>query len=46
MHGQQNIKKSLVQCFANFFAPGPLLSSKDNHGSSHPCSSKYTVSRW
>ena len=29
-----------------FFPRGPLLASKNNHGSSHPCSQKYTVSGW
>jgi hypothetical protein len=27
-----------------FFPFGPPLASKNNHGSSHPCSQKYTVS--
>jgi len=27
----------LTQCFPNFFARGPPLSSKNNHGSSHTC---------
>ena len=34
----------LTQCFPNFFARGPLLASKNNHGSSHHCSLQYKVS--
>jgi len=30
--------------FPKFFPRGPLLASKNNHGSSHPCSRKYGVS--
>ena len=37
---------NLEQSFPNFFPSGPLLASKNNHGSSHPCSRKYGVSRW
>ena len=29
-----------------FFPRRPPLASKNNHGSSHPCSQKYTVSGW
>jgi len=36
--------ESLEQCFANVSAPGPLLVSKNNHGSSHPCSGKNRLS--
>jgi hypothetical protein len=35
-----------MQCFPNLFAHGPLLASKNNHGSSHPCSCKYRMSGW
>jgi len=34
----------LRQCFPNFFARGPLLASKNKHGSSHPCSRKCKMS--
>ena len=33
----------LQQCFPNIFACGPLLASKSNHRSSHPCLCKYSV---
>ena len=36
----------LTLCFPNFFSRGPLLASKNNHGSSHSRSRKYRVSRW
>jgi len=32
-----------VQCFPNYFARGPVLASKHNHGPSYPCSRKYNV---
>jgi hypothetical protein len=50
MHGQQNINISSEVTVGvssnsvvprNFVARGPLLASKNNHGSSHPSSSKY-----
>ena len=31
---------TLDQCSSNVFAHEPLLAMKNNHGSSHPCSSK------
>jgi hypothetical protein len=34
----------ILDRFPNFFARGHLLASKNNHGSSHPCSSKHRVS--
>jgi len=37
--GNVSIKALLL----NFVARGPLLTSKNNHGSSHPCSRKYSV---
>ena len=35
---------NLIQCFPNPFARGSLLVSKNNHGTSHPCSRKYRMS--
>ena len=42
----QHQLKFLQKCFPNSFARGPRLVSKNNHGSSHPWSRKYRVSRW
>ena len=36
----------LAQLCPNSFARGPLLASKNNHGSSHPCSLNYSVPGW
>ena len=33
----------LNQCFPNIFVRGPLLAYKNNHGSPHTCSRKYSV---
>jgi len=33
----------ICQCSPNFVARGPLLVSKNKHGSSHPCSRTYCV---
>jgi hypothetical protein len=35
------VQKNLDHCFPNAFARGPLLASKINYGSSHPCSRYY-----
>jgi hypothetical protein len=37
------LHNTLKQCLPNFFARGLLLALKNNHGSSHPCSRKYSV---
>jgi len=36
----------LYRCFPNFFARWPHMASKNNDGSSHPSSSKYSLSGW
>ena len=43
---QAEMPDMLTQRFPNFFARRPLLASKSNHGSSHTCSHKYSVSGW
>ena len=30
-------EEALLQCFQIFFSRGPILASKHNHGTSHPC---------
>ena len=35
---------TIYQCLPNFFDRGPPSASKNNHGSSRPCSRQYTVS--
>ena len=40
------IRRFFEQRFLNLFARGPLLASKNNHGSSHPFSDQYIVAGW
>jgi len=37
------VRDQFGQCFPNFFAHGHLLATKNNHGSSNPCSCKYRI---
>jgi len=45
IHKNRNLTPG-YQCFPRFFARRPLLASKNNNGSSQPCSCKHRVSRW
>ena len=44
--GLRNLPKVQSSVSQNLFPPGPLSASKNNHGSSHPCSGRHRVSGW